>query len=164
MSWLTDKTLSEIVTKGAFGGNNCSLVSFERDNSTTGRDNNYYKSSVIFGSIVTSIGTNYSVLFKIKHQDEVMRKIMKSDVQFHNEILMYERIIPYLLTFCDPLISHAGRPLLPRYFYGRNKCGEESEKDFIILENAVPLGFRLSEQRPFLDYDHLVCAIQAIAK
>lgn len=151
-----------IVAEGAFG-KNVNFVSFEMDKNLAGKDQ--FMSTVLFGTVTTSDGLVHSVLFKLKLQDSVKREKLKIDLQFHNEILMYEKIIPFLLACYGSAEGCTnGHLSLARYYYGRNKCGEYAEKDLIVLENVRPLGFRLSEEYLFLDYNHLLNAIQALAK
>ncbi|XP_016659180.1 uncharacterized protein LOC100164898 [Acyrthosiphon pisum] len=121
-------------------------------------------STVLFGTVTTSDESQHRVVIKLKLRDEKMRIQFKIDFQFHNEITMYERIIPFLFECHRSMAGVGNWPTFARFFYGRNKCGEFFERDLIVLENVNPLGFRLSEDRPFLDYDHLVIALQALAK
>lgn len=122
-----------------------------------------YQSAVLFGTVTTSDERRHEVLVKLKLRDELVREQCKCDEQCHNEITMYEKIIPFLL-------AHRGSaddrdvPSLPRFYGGRNLCGEFAENDLIVLENVIPLGYGLSAERVFLDYDHLLSAVQALAK
>jgi len=151
----------EIVRNGAFG-KNLQYVSFDLDKDHVGQ--NQYMSTVLFGAVTTSDGSKYPVVIKLKLRNEKHRVQFKIDSQFHNEITMYERVIPFLFQ-CQRYMAGAGDwPTFARFFYGRNKCGEYFERDLIVLENVNPLGFRLSEARLFLDYDHLVAACLALAK
>jgi len=77
---------------------------------------------------------------------------------------MYERVIPFLFQCHRSMADVRDLPTLARFFYGRNKCGEYSETDLIVLENLNPLGFQLCEERLFIDYNHLIIALQALAK
>lgn len=162
MELFIQNELPYIITKGAFG-KNVNFVSFEMDKHRTGKDQ--FMSTVLFGTVITSDGMIHSVLFKLKLQDPKIREEKKIDLQFHNEILMYEKIIPFLLACSGSTESYKnGHLSLAHYYYGRNKCGDYAEKDLIVLENVGPLGFRLSKEHPFLDYNHLINAIQALAK
>ncbi|VVC43035.1 Protein of unknown function DUF227,CHK kinase-like,Protein kinase-like domain [Cinara cedri] len=120
-------------------------------------------SVVSFGTLLTSDGSKYSVLIKCKTNDKFLREKLKIDTQFHNEIIMYEKIVPFLLTCRSSMVSGLCGPSIPRFFYGRNSFDATVENDLIILENVNPSGFRLSEERLFLDYEHLVIALQALA-
>ncbi|VVC43036.1 Protein of unknown function DUF227,Protein kinase-like domain,CHK kinase-like [Cinara cedri] len=161
MDSLILQELPRIVDDGAFG-KNVEFVSFEKNTDTVSQDQ--YMSVVSFGTVLTSDGSKYNVLIKCKTDDKVKRERYKIDLQFHNEILMYEKIVPFLLMCRSSVISGLSGPSIPRFFYGRNSFDASVENDLIILENVNPSGFRLSEERLFLDYDHLVKALQAIAK
>lgn len=161
LAWLR-RELSAIVAEGAFG-KDVEFVSFE-ENTDHGKLNQYM-STVVFGTVTTSDGSSRHVVIKLKFRDEKQREINKIDVQFHNEITMYEKVIPFLLSSRSPTApDFCNAPSLPRYFYGRNRCGEFAESDLVVLENVCPRGYRLCRERVFLDYDHLICALRALAK
>lgn len=159
MDWLLKETLPAIAKAGAFGKDR-SFLKFQLDNELTAQDQ--YMSMVIFGVVETTDGSRFPVVIKMKVQDPERCKLKKMDLQFHNEITMYEKIVPYLLRYRCPTISY--EHLLPQFFYGRNSFNEISNTDFIMIENVVPLGFRLTKERLFVDYDHAIVAIRAIAK
>jgi len=161
MDSLLREELPTIVSNGAFG-KNLKYVSFELDKDHVGQDQ--YMSTVLFGTVTTSDESQHRVVIKLKPRDENTRIKFQIDFQFHNEITMYERIIPFLFKCHRSMASVEDWPTLARFFYGRNKCGEFFERDLIILENVNPLGFQLCEARPFLDYDHLLIALRALAK
>jgi len=161
MESLLREDLPEIVSNGAFG-KNLKYVSFEVNENEVGQDQ--YMSTVLFGTVTTSDGSQHDVVIKFKLRKEKIRVMCKIDFQFHNEIIMYEKIIPFLFECYGSTAGVGDCPTLSRFFYGRNKCGEFVEKDLIVLENVSPLGFRLSEDRPFIDHNHLTTALQALAK
>lgn len=94
----------------------------------------------------------------------MIRVSSECDMLFHNELYFYEKIIPFLLECRGPLVNDVNALSLPRFFYGRNKGGELAEKDLIIVENVNTLGYRYSVDQLFIDKDHLIIALQAIAK
>jgi len=152
MESLLQKELPGIVNNGAFG-KNLRFVSFELNKNKVGHDQ--YMSTVIFGTVTTSEEIKYHVLIKLKLRNEKLRNELKIDIQFHNEITMYETIIPYLDQCHHSLAGVSDLPTLARFLYGRNKCCRFALSNLIVLT---------SEARPFIDYDHLVCAIRALAK
>lgn len=160
MDWLIAE-LPTIVADGAFG-KNCSFVSFDQDKNLAGQDQ--YMSTVIFGRVNTSDGSQHPVVIKLKFQNQTAREYTKCDLQFHNEIIMYEKIIPFLLACRDRSTSDAVGPALAQFYFGRNSFGGGPNKDCIIIKNVTPLGYRLCEERLFVDYDHIVNALQALAK
>lgn len=159
MDSLINDELQTIVADGAFR-KNVSFVSFEQNKDFKATDQ--FMSTVIFGTILTSDGSKYSVVIKLKLRDEKFS--IDSDKLFQNEIIMYERFIPLGIASRDAFGSDVDMPSIARYFYGQNKCGQFKEKDLIILENVNTLGYRLCEERLFLDYNHLVSALEAVAK
>ncbi|XP_016659189.1 uncharacterized protein LOC100160101 [Acyrthosiphon pisum] len=161
MDSLLREELPTIVSNGAFG-QNLKYLSFDLDKDHVGQDQ--YMSTVLFGTFTTSDESQHRVVIKLKLRDEKKRIQFKIDFQFHNEITMYERIIPFLFECHRSMAGVRNWPTFARFFYGRNKCGEFFERDLIVLENVNPLGFRLSEDRPFLDYDHVLIAFRALAK
>lgn len=158
---IVQNELSTIVSDGAFG-ENVDFVSFEQNKDLTGRDQ--YQSAVVFGTVTTSDESRYEVLVKLKIHDKVERQKSQCDEQFHNEITMYEKIIPFLLANHSSKDGNAVVPSIPRYFYGRNRCAEFGDSDLIIIENVIPLGYRLSEERFFLDYEQHLSMVTALAK
>ncbi|XP_022176931.1 uncharacterized protein LOC111038224 isoform X2 [Myzus persicae] len=162
MDSLLREELPKIVSIGAFG-KNIKYVSFDLDKDHVGQD--HYMSTVLFGTLTTSDESKYHVVIKLKLRDEKLRVQFKIDIQFQNEITMYDRVIPFLFECHRSMEAEVGDcPTLARFFFGRNKCGEFAEKDLIVLENVTPSGFRLSDARPFLDFNHIVIAFQAVAK
>ncbi|XP_060871639.1 uncharacterized protein LOC132945860 [Metopolophium dirhodum] len=148
--------IKAIVAEGAFG-KNCNLVSFNMYNDII--EKKKWKYRAIFGDIVTSDESHYSVLIKFKN-----RESSGCDVLFQNELNFYEKIIPFLLECRGPLVNDVNALSLPRFFYGRNNGGELAEKDLIVFENVNTLGYRFTEEQMFMDNDHLIIALQAIAK
>ncbi|XP_026809059.1 uncharacterized protein LOC113551174 [Rhopalosiphum maidis] len=153
--------IKAIVAEGAFG-KNCNLVSFNVYNDII--EKKEWKYNAIFGDIVTSDNIYYSVLIKLKNRDQMIRVSSECDMLFHNELYFYEKIIPFLMECRGPLVNDVNALSLPRFFYGRNKGGELAEKDLIIFENVNTLGYRYSKDQLFIDKDHLIVALQAIAK
>lgn len=154
------EVFTEIVSNGAFG-KNLKFVLFEQNKDLVGKDQ--FKSEVIFGTINLSDGTNYSVLVKFKIQDK-KNKNLHYDLEFHNELIIYEQFIPYLFECCGSITNNINWPSLPKFFYGRNQSEEFGKKDLILLENANSLGYYLTKERLFLDYNHLVKALESLAK
>lgn len=167
MSSSMDEAFRTAVAEGAFG-KNVSFVSFERNTDLVGHDQ--YMSAIVFGTVNVSDGSGYHVVVKTKIPDLNLAQCTSSDDLFHNEITVYAKIVPFLLACyhrCQGSTTgkHAEPPLLlPRYRYGRNRCGERAAGDMIVLDDVTTtLGFRLSEERVFLDYEHVVCALRSIA-
>lgn len=167
LDWSLERVVVEMTDAGAFG-QECRFVSFGLDNQLDKQNN--FASTVFCGTVIVAdhkgLQRHHQIVIKIKHQTPEFRNLFKSDFQFHNEILFYERILPFLLSFMS---TNGGCPkdcLLPfcRYIYGQNKCADIALQDIIVLENACPQGYRLSKERLHLDFDHLVVALKTLAK
>jgi len=167
-SWdcLMDQIVAEMVESGAFGPGR-GYVSFAQDaDGTSGQDN--FASTVVYGTVTVSDGPVHQrcrIVVKKKHQSPIIRALYKNDQQFHNEILFYERIAPFLLAVVPTAERRSVAPLFCRYLYGRNDCDASALRDMIILENTTTThGYRMSDERLHLDFDHLVMALKTLAK
>lgn len=161
MDFLIQEEFSEIVANGAFG-KNLKFISFEQNMDLSGIDQ--YKSKVIFGTVYVSDGSNYPVLIKLKIQTKNKNKICNNDLDFHNELIMYTKILPFFFGHRSLITNDLNGPSLPKFFFGRNTCDEFEDKDCIILENVNYLGYYLTKERLFLDFNHLVNALDSLAK
>lgn len=165
--WSMDRTVEDMVNAGAFGSN-CTVVSCEQDDRQTGQD--HYSSTVHFGTVTIELGDHegrrgqHQLVFKLKHRTLEMRIMFRNDFQFHNEILFYETIWPYMLSHVPVRDSDHRVPPLPRYFYGRNLCGDFTLQDLVVVENETPRGYRLSKSQLYLDFDHMTVALKTLAK
>lgn len=165
--WHAGRTVAEMAEAGAFGAGR-GFVSFEpdADGSPSGPDN--FASTVHYGTATVGEGARrqrHRLVVKSKQRSAALRELYKNDAQFHNEKLFYERIAPFLLAAVPAAARPVRAPPLCRYFYGRNECGELAERDVIVLENATAVhGYRKSDRRLHLDLDHLVVALNALAK
>lgn len=165
--WPMARTVAEMTDTGVFGPE-CRFVSFKLDKQHTEQDQ--FASNVYYGTVTVNdpegLHRRHRIVIKTKHQIPELRIMVRSDIQFHNEVLFYERILPFLLdTLPAHGVSAEGRPPpFCRYYYGRNMCGDLVSQDMIILENECTRGFQMSELRLHLDFDHLIVAIKALAK
>lgn len=153
---------------GAFGPDS-RLVSFELEGLHTELDQ--FASLVLYGTATVDDrdGRRHSrrLVFKFKHLEPEVRAFIRSDNQFHNEILFYERIAPFLLAKGSKRNGGGtAGPTLCRYFYGRNNCDEDAHLDVIVLENETVRGYRtaVTGHRLSLDFDHLIVALRTLAK
>jgi len=161
--------VAEMIEAGAFGPDHF-FVSFALDDQNI-RDV-YFTSTILYGTVTVGdrdgCRKNYRLVFKFKHPSPEIRSFFKNDLQFHNETLFYERIAPFLLICCPPkdVDAHKTTPLMCRYFFGRNDCGELVHRDMVVLENEIVRGYRsaVTDHRLCLDFDHLIVAIRALAK
>lgn len=158
-----EKELKEIVGEGVFG-KNCNLVSFKLYKCMTDVDEWWYHK--IFCSVLTSDGADYNIMIKLKIQDLVLRGCFGCDALFYNELFFYKKIIPFLLECRGPILNDSNTLFLPYFFYGRNNCSELIANDLIVIENINTLGYShcSSNEKVFLDIDHLTIALQTLAK
>jgi len=161
MERLVEEELNAMVGEDAFG-KNCNLVSFKLYNCMTDADEFWYQR--IFCSLIISDGSNYNIMIKLKIQDLVLRGCFGCDILFNNELIFYKKVIPFLLECRGPTFNDSNTLFLPRFFYGRNDCSELMANDLIVIENINTLGYCLSNEKVFLDNDHLTIALQALAK
>lgn len=167
VDWPVDRTVAEITDTGAFGPE-CEFVSFKLDSRHTVQDQ--FASTVLYGTVTVSGGRattagHHGLVIKLKHRHLQLRRLFQTDKQFRNEILFYEKIVPFLLA-CTPVAGGDRAPPLCRYFYGRTDRGDPAARDMIVLENATVHGYRSprSDHRLHLDFDHVVVALQTLAK
>lgn len=162
-----DRVIAEMTDSGAFGPE-CGLVSFKLDDQLVKHDQ--FASVILHGTVTVSdredLRRRHHLVFKVKHQSSEMRTLYSNDAQFHNEMLFYEHIMPFMLDLL-PVGERSAEDRVPsfcRYFYGRNECGDLASQDMVVLENACTQGYRLSEERLHLDFGHLVVALRTLAK
>ncbi|KAE9531500.1 hypothetical protein AGLY_010706 [Aphis glycines] len=160
--------VAEMIETGVFGPE-CRFVSFELDGQHNSQDQ--FASSILYGTVTVGDrdchNRSHRLVFKFKHPVTEVREFLKNDLQFHNETLFYERILPFLLDcYSQNDEDETANPTLCRYFYGRNDCGDLSNRDMIVLENESIRGYKtaVTDHRLCLDFDHLIVAIRALAK
>jgi len=160
--------VAEMIEAEVFGPDG-RFVSFALDGQHTEQDQ--FASSVLYGTVTVTDRDchqqSHRLVFKFKHPIPEIRALIKNDKQFHNEILFYERIAPFLLARCSLRDAHEpATPSFCRYFYGRNDCDDLAQRDMIVLENESSRGYRSAniEHRLRLDLDHLIVALRALAK
>uniref|UniRef100_A0A1B6CTQ1 CHK kinase-like domain-containing protein n=1 Tax=Clastoptera arizonana TaxID=38151 RepID=A0A1B6CTQ1_9HEMI len=112
-----------------------------------------FSSSVEFVKVELKHG-EVDVVVKMQSESTLVRDTMSTDVQFHNEVNMYQEILPYL----DVPVEN----LFPKCFYGVSTLGGDYGEDCVVLQNMKTLGYRLSEERLLLDYDHSVLALRRL--
>jgi len=162
MEYFIEKELKAIIGEGAFG-KNCNLASFKlyNHNIINGKEWCYQQICCI---VTTSDGSHYNITVKLKVQDFVFRECFDLDIMFHNELLFYNQILPFLLECRGPTVNDVNAFFVPRFFYGRNKCSELTPNDLIVIENVSTLGYCGIKDKAFLDVDHLKIALQTMAK
>lgn len=167
LDWPIDRVIVEMTDSRSFGPE-CEFVSFKRDDQLINQDQ--FSSNIHYGTVTVrdreGLCRRHHLVFKVKHQSLEMRTLYKNDDQFHNEMLFYEQIMPFMLDLL-PVGEGSAEDRVPplcRYFYGRNECGDLASQDMVVLENVCIRGYRLSEERLHLDFGHLVVALRTLAK
>ncbi|XP_015368531.1 PREDICTED: uncharacterized protein LOC107164999, partial [Diuraphis noxia] len=115
-------------------------------------------------------GTDTRLIVKLKPPVELLRTVLKSDRQFHNEIHAYQNVVPFLF---EHLPEGARGPALPVFVYGRNECGARWSEDVIVLEDPRGHGYVPARSPEYggggcgsahMDYGHLAVAIAALGR
>ncbi|XP_050441989.1 uncharacterized protein LOC126846531 [Adelges cooleyi] len=103
------------------------------------------------------------VTIKLKPTIELLRTVLKSDRQFHNEMHVYKTVVPTLL---EHLPDGVDGPSLPTFVFGKNDGGSGHNEDMIVLEDPRALGYAVLAEREHkhLDYDHLAVAITTLGR
>ncbi|XP_025194437.1 uncharacterized protein LOC112594049 isoform X2 [Melanaphis sacchari] len=162
-----DRTIEDMTAAGSFGQDS-RIVSFKPEGLHTEQDN--FASCVVYGVAIVDDHDgrrrSHRIVFKYKHAEFELRELCNNDNQFHNEMLFYERIAPFLLAHGSRRHdSGTDDTMLCRYIYGRNNCGDEWHRRD-RLENATVNGYRKSVigHKLSLDFDHLNVALRKLAK
>lgn len=108
----------------------------------------FYLSYVYFVDVKVGNATHHLVA-KLANESEYWRKVMKSDKQFHNEILFYRE-------FADPTDRD-----LPRCVHIHE---EPPFNSIIVMENITIDGYHLCPQKYDLPMDYALAAMRGIGK
>lgn len=161
------RMVTEMADTGVFG-QKCRFVSFRLDKQHTEQDQ--FSSTIHYGTVTVDDHEGqhrrHQLVIKTKHRVPEYRVFARNDLQFHNEILFYERILPFMLDIlpADRVSADTRSPPFCRYYYGRNECGDLVSQDVVVLENVCTRGYQMSGTRLHLDFDHLIVAIKSLAK
>ncbi|XP_026810649.1 uncharacterized protein LOC113553462 [Rhopalosiphum maidis] len=168
MTAKVDGTIGDMTAAEAFGPGS-RIASFKLEGLHT--EQNQFASCVMYGvaAVDDRDGRRHShrLVFKYKHSTPAMQEFYNNDNQFHNEVLFYERIAPFLLSHSSRRNGdESATTVFCRYFYGRNICGDQAPRDVIVLENATANGYQeaMVGHRLSLDFEHLTVALRTLAK
>ncbi|XP_075227516.1 uncharacterized protein LOC142327975 [Lycorma delicatula] len=155
VEWIFPKALES----GCFG-ENASIESFIIDKSR--QVETHFGSEVIFVELNIKEACkneikNYDLVIKVEIQNETFRNIVNATMQFENEILMYDTLLPMLDR------NGIVEDIFCKYYYGYVDQ-DNPKKDFIILEDLKKKGYRLSTEKVFLDYEHCSLAMKQLGK
>jgi len=70
----------------------------------------------IFCDFTTPDGSHHNTMIKLKRQDFVLRKCIESDLLVGNELIFYEKTIPFLLECRGPTVNDANALFVSSFF------------------------------------------------
>jgi hypothetical protein len=132
----------------------------------TGDD--HYTSNILFINLELKFERQapqaYSLLVKVTSEDPIYRRYVDSDVLFHNEILMYTEVIPFVEELLRKRQVDLLGEIFAKYYYAEIGAACVAGRDIIVLEDMVPRGFTPSAERLVLDYEHCAVALRQLAR
>lgn len=161
--YLTEIVLPNATKLGRFGKG----LTFLRCDDSDGKIGEQFASSVVFVNAVFGADEagakgdserSFKLVLKFMPENVKIREIMNSAAQFHNEIVMYTDILPFL-NYKDIVETH-----FPQFYYGNLAKGEESQETIVVIEDLRSKNFGLSKHRLFFDYDHVILLLQALGR
>lgn len=154
---VTEEVLPAVAAGGRLG-DGVEFLSCDEDGSISSEAQ--FASSVYFvnATFRSKSGRKFcqSLVVKCNFPHKEVRNWLKLDQQFQNEVIAYEKVLPYLVKFGE--IAE----LFPRYFYGFSDSERDGSKYVVVLENLKPKGFQLSQEAVDLDYDHCALAFKKL--
>lgn len=150
---LKDEILPAVFTK--HGGE---LVECEFDSKTVGQDQ--FMSNVVFLTAVVQrdkCTVRLPLVVKLEPFNIELRESLKTNIQFYNEVFMYEIVLPFLdkSNICETIFA--------KFYHGVGRT-DKTDENIVVIEDLRPKGFRLTEERAFLDYEHLSLAMSKLGK
>ena len=168
-SWVEQHLVPTMVAHGNFGDRSKQRLETTKCRvvyKATGDD--HYTSTILFTNLELKFERQapqaYSLLVKVTSKDPIYRKYFDSDVLFHNEILMYTEVIPFVEEFLRKRQVDLMGEIFPKYYYAEIGATYAGGRDIIVLEDMVPRGFTPSAERLVLDYDHCAVALRQLAR
>uniref|UniRef100_A0A146KK72 CHK kinase-like domain-containing protein n=1 Tax=Lygus hesperus TaxID=30085 RepID=A0A146KK72_LYGHE len=86
---------------------------------------------------------------------EAELELMRTDLQFANEVVAYNQVLPKLG------VNELG--ICPQMYYGLANKGENPAEDLIVLEDLRPLGFKVADD-VLLDFDHVMFSMKKLGQ
>lgn len=167
IAYLENHVFPRAAADGAFGAD-AEYVSFRVDDGGGPAAGDQFASDIVFGTVTVRCRTataaaDHRLVIKFKNADPVMSAMMNMNQKFYNEYVFYARLLPELVRRApDPV---AARALFPRFVYSNatldGGCATTGEQ-VIVVASLVPDGYRMSDQRLFLDADHLRLALRKL--
>lgn len=145
--------LPKAIAAGGFG-EDVELVRVVKD-SEEGKDQ--FASTVIFVDVELKVKgepRTFPLVCKFQCGSAERREKFNTDIQFFNEVLVYQEIVP--------LFAESAKKELPRFFFGAATLNKSPKDDVIIVENLLPEGYRHTEKRLFLDFEHCCLVFKSL--
>lgn len=142
----------------AFTNRECKFVGCEFDTETFGEDQ--FASSVVFVTVIVEKENEkikVPVIIKMEPTNPTLRELVNTTIQFYNEVFMYSKILPLLEQGLKETF------IFPYFHYGIGLL-DNPDKNIIILQDLRPLGYCLTENKVYLDFDHLSLAMSKLGQ
>lgn len=167
VEYLRDVLFPRAAAEGAFGPD-AEYAGFRTDDSSTATDQ--FASDVVFGTVTLrtagAVAENeLPVVIKFKNADPVLSAKMNMNHKFRNECVFYARLLPELMRRAGG--RSAVSPLFPRFVYSNATADDgydAAAEQVIVVTNMNPSGYRMSDQRVFLDVDHVLLALRKLGE
>lgn len=175
LEYLNATVFPRAVAEGAFGPD-ARFVSFTADGVSADTAGAQFASDIVFGTVTVLTNSSgraddaaerpqrHSVVIKFKNANPVMSAMMNMHQKFHNEYVFYVRLLPELARHAaDPAAALA---LFPRFLYSNATLdggdGGDAEEQVIVIASMTPDGYRMTDQRVFLDVQHVMLALRKL--
>ncbi|KAJ4448875.1 hypothetical protein ANN_00266 [Periplaneta americana] len=163
---ITEELVSIIVQHGNFNNRNKGRIEIISCEVTPKKKEDHYMSNAFFVNVLLKFEADsperYYMLIKLPEEDPYIRKYLNTEVLFHNETLIYTQMIPLMEEFLKKRVSFSIQSLFPTCYYARSDSAPD--EDVVVLGDMKPEGFRTTEMKIFLDYDHCVLALRALGR
>lgn len=162
VDYLKTRVFPQATAEGAFGPV-AEYKTFRTDDDCSTAASDQFASDIVFGTVMLK-GRSVRVVIKFKNTDPVMSAMMNMHQKFHNEYAFYTQLLPELARrAADPAATFA---LFPRFVYSNatpdGSGGKIGDEEVIVVANAAPDGYRMSDQRVFLDVEHMLLALRKL--
>lgn len=152
---LEEVILPAAVLTGTFG-EDTTVLACDSQEGSHGKDQ--FASVIMFSSMEIENKNQTEKLHlvvKSNQESEVFRKSVLTDSQLQNELFMYENLLPFLNITED---------IIPKFYYGVATRGKNPELDVILMQDIHKENYCVKEGDLALDYDHVITALQQLAK
>ncbi|XP_050427825.1 uncharacterized protein LOC126837893 [Adelges cooleyi] len=161
--FLKTKLFPRAAAEGAFGVN-VEYEDFDVDANSVAAD--HFASDILFGTVTTKTGDRHAVVIKFKNSNAQLSAMMNMHQKFYNEYVFYAKLLPELARASGAVPLSA---LFPRFVYSNvtfdgnsGANGDVNEYQVIVVQNMTPTGYRLSDERLFLDKHHVELALRKL--